>query len=74
MLSNKTFRPLVLVAAVAFMLMAVTSVEAAPKVPDALACVPNCNIVDCTPPCRRGTWCDFDFCNCKTRCRSGIPP
>ncbi|KAF9081864.1 hypothetical protein BGX29_004216 [Mortierella sp. GBA35] len=74
MLSTKNFCPFVLVAAVAFVLLVTTFAEAAPKAPDALACVPSCGAIDCNPPCRGRTYCDIDFCNCRARCRSGIPP
>ncbi|KAG0060597.1 hypothetical protein BGZ89_012117 [Linnemannia elongata] len=71
MLSTKNFRPLFFVAIAALMLIASTSVEAV--VPDALACVPCTNPPPC-PVCRRGTWCDENFCRCTSTCRTGIPP
>ncbi|KAK3839826.1 MAG: hypothetical protein J3R72DRAFT_447220 [Linnemannia gamsii] len=75
MLSAKNFRPLVFVAAVAFMLMAITSVEAMATGPDAVACVPCPKPPVCLRPwCRPGYYCYENYCSCKTECRAGQIP
>ncbi|KAF9086683.1 hypothetical protein BGX23_008665 [Mortierella sp. AD031] len=75
MVSTKNFRLLVLVAAVAFMLVAVTSVEAAPSNLDTLRCVEECiEWPDCEIPCRAGYYCAINTCTCRPFCKKGIIP
>ncbi|KAG0030204.1 hypothetical protein BGZ82_007530 [Podila clonocystis] len=69
---TKTFRPLFVAAAVAFMLMA--TVEAAPAT-DAL----RCQICDGPPECEShtcpgGHYCEVNYCTCRIRCIKGHDP
>ncbi|KAK3839820.1 MAG: hypothetical protein J3R72DRAFT_447215 [Linnemannia gamsii] len=79
MLAIKNFRPLFLVAVVtAFMVLTITSVEAAPA--DIKA--PNC--VECDNPpfpicrngsgCSRGYYCEINWCTCVPQCYKGPQP
>ncbi|KAF9899495.1 hypothetical protein EC991_008794 [Linnemannia zychae] len=74
MLSAKNFRPLAFIAAVAFMLMAITSVEAIPGGPE-MRCVECPNPPVCVRPyCRPGYYCYENTCTCRTECRKGQIP
>ncbi|KAK3839819.1 MAG: hypothetical protein J3R72DRAFT_447213 [Linnemannia gamsii] len=82
MISARTFRPLVFVAAVAtFMLLASTSVEAIPpQAPPALSSNPL-TCVECPNPpecdyrfCRYGYYCESNWCTCTIHCREGDIP
>ncbi|KAG0033580.1 hypothetical protein BGZ81_008019 [Podila clonocystis] len=70
MLANKTFRPIFIAAAAVIMLLAI--VEAAPTA-DALRCVICDEPPDCNLPCRNG-YCEINWCTCRPKCRTGIPP
>ncbi|KAK3827147.1 MAG: hypothetical protein JOS17DRAFT_749059 [Linnemannia elongata] len=75
MLSYKNFRSLVFVAAIAFMLMAITSVEAIPTGPDALRCVECPKPPRCIRPyCSAGYYCYENECACRTECKKGQIP
>ncbi|KAK3839823.1 MAG: hypothetical protein J3R72DRAFT_447218 [Linnemannia gamsii] len=69
MLSTKTFRPLIFVAAVAFMLVAVTSVQAAPTTPDQLACQVCDDLPECNSECPPGQYCYVNSCTCSAQCK-----
>ncbi|KAF9324947.1 hypothetical protein BG006_000094 [Podila minutissima] len=68
----KTFRPLFVAAAIAFMLMA--TVEAAPAA-DALRCQICDDYPQCEPDmCPGGYYCQVNYCTCLTRCIKGNDP
>ncbi|KAG0371999.1 hypothetical protein BGX24_000890 [Mortierella sp. AD032] len=76
MIYTKTFRPLFFVASAAvFVLLASTSVQAAPTTPGALRCVvcdewPVCDIRLCRP----GHYCEVNQCTCQPECHFGDIP
>ncbi|KAG0198523.1 hypothetical protein BGX33_012276 [Mortierella sp. NVP41] len=69
MLFSKNFRPIVLIAAVAFMFLASTSVEAAPAIPDELACTICDEPPECVDFCQPGYFCSTSYCTCSAICR-----
>ncbi|KAG0374857.1 hypothetical protein BGX24_009841 [Mortierella sp. AD032] len=75
MLSTKNFHPLAFVATIAFMLMAITTVEAIPTGPDAVRCVECPRPPVCVRPyCRPGFYCYENTCTCRTECKPGQIP
>ncbi|KAF8983687.1 hypothetical protein BGZ52_000473 [Haplosporangium bisporale] len=72
MLSNKTFRPLIVAVVAAFMLIA--TVEAAPA-SDSIACQVCDEIPECYPnACRGGYYCKPNSCTCQLQCIKGNDP
>ncbi|KAF9388520.1 hypothetical protein CPB97_000886 [Podila verticillata] len=66
MLANKTFRPLIIAAVAAFMLIA--TVEAAPA-----SDAPRCQLCNDPPDCSdytcpAGYYCQVNYCACLLRC------